>query len=132
MRGTGNRERGTVGIPQPKAVREADALGSACAYPPSAASIAKQCHKRGARPPYQWDEGCEYWWDLSEVACFGRTIPCRGNMGMWQMPESLAAQVTAADALKLRETGNMLGVSLLDHLILESDSRFTIVNARKG
>ena len=52
-----------------------------------------------ARPPYQWDEGCEYWWDLSEVACFDRPIPCRGNVGMWQMPESLAAQVTAADSL---------------------------------
>ena len=52
-----------------------------------------------ARPPYQWDEGCEYWWDLSEVACFDRPIPCRGNVGMWQMTESLAAQVTAADAL---------------------------------
>lgn len=46
-----------------------------------------------------WDEGYEYWWDLSEVACFDRPIPCRGNVGMWQMPESLAAQVTAADAL---------------------------------
>lgn len=184
-----------------------------------------------ARPACQWDEGCEYWWDLSEVSCFDRPIPCRGNVGMWQMPESLAAQVTAADALarcvgeqvataedaarlfqaavpiagrmegffvlplddagcalsapvlvslghengttavdprevfgealkagarsivvahnhpsgdllpsvadiattkKLRETGSMLGVSLLDHLILGSDSRFTIVNARKG
>ena len=37
-----------------------------------------------------------------------------------------------ATTKKLRETGNMLGVSLLDHLILGSDSRFTIVNARKG
>ncbi len=51
------------------------------------------------RPPCQWDEGYEYWWDLSEVACFDRPILCRGNVGMWQMPESLAAQVTAADAL---------------------------------
>ena len=51
------------------------------------------------RPPYRWDEGYEYWWDLSEVACFDRPIPCRGNVGMWQMPKSLAAQVTAADAL---------------------------------
>ncbi len=183
-----------------------------------------------ARPPCQWDEGYEYWWDLSEVACFDRTISCGGNVGMWQMPESLAAQVAAADALarcvgeqvataedaarlfhaavpitgrmegffvlplddagcalsvpvlvslghengttavdprevfgealkagarsivvahnhpsgdltpsvadiattkKLRETGKMLGVSLLDHLILGSDFRFTIVNSSK-
>ena len=33
---------------------------------------------------------------------------------------------------KLREAGNLLGVSLLDHLILGSDLRFTIINARKG
>ena len=44
-----------------------------------------------------WDEGYEYWWDLSEVVCFDRPIPCRGNVGMWQMPSTLAAQVTAAD-----------------------------------
>ena len=183
-----------------------------------------------ARPPCQWDEGYEYWWDLSEVACFDRPIPCRGNVGMWQMPKSLAAQVTAADALarcvgeqvataedaarlfhaavpiagrmegffvlplddadcalsapvlvslghetgttavdprevfgealkagarsivvahnhpsgdltpsradiamtvKLREAGSLLGVSLLDHLILGSDSRFAIVNTTR-
>ena len=46
-----------------------------------------------------WDEGYEYWWDLSEVACFDQLIPCRGNAGMWQMPDPLAVQVTAADSL---------------------------------
>ena len=40
-----------------------------------------------------WDEGYPYWWDLSDVVCFDRPIPCRGNVGMWQMPESLAVQV---------------------------------------
>lgn len=44
-----------------------------------------------------WDEGYEYWWDLSEVVCFDHLIPCRGNVGMWQMPSALAAQVTAED-----------------------------------
>ena len=118
--------------------------------------------------PYQWDEGYAYWWDLSEVACFDQPIPCRGNVGMWQMPDPLAVQVTAAvdpgemfrEALKagarsivvahnhpsgdltpsladiamtakLREAGNLLGVSLLDHLILGSDSKFAIVNTTK-
>jgi DNA repair protein RadC len=52
-----------------------------------------------ARPPYQWDEGYECWWHLSNVVCFDAPIPCRGNVGMWQMPSALAAQVTAADAL---------------------------------
>ena len=46
-----------------------------------------------------WDEGYEYWWELSEVACLDQPIPCRGNVGMWQMPASLSAQVTVADAL---------------------------------
>jgi len=185
---------------------------------------------RSVIAPYQWDEGYEYWWDLSEVACFDQPIPCRGNVGMWQMPDPLAVQVTAADALarcvgeqvataedaarlfhaavpiagaregffmlplddagralsapvlvslgaqtgtaavglgevfrealkagarsivvahnhpsgdltpsladiamtaKLREAGNLLGVSLLDHLILGSGSKFAIVNTTR-
>jgi DNA repair protein RadC len=50
------------------------------------------------RPPYQWDEGYAYWWDLSEVVCFDEPIPCRGNVGMWQMPPVLAERVTETDA----------------------------------
>ena len=46
-----------------------------------------------------WDEGYGFWWNLSEVVAFDRPIPCRGNVGMWQMPSALAAQVTAADRL---------------------------------
>ena len=46
-----------------------------------------------------WDEGYPYWWELSEVVAFDRPIPCRGKVGMWQMPSALAAQVTAADRL---------------------------------
>lgn len=46
-----------------------------------------------------WNEGYPFWWHLSNVACFDSPIPCRGNVGMWQMPSALAAQVTAADAL---------------------------------
>ena len=47
----------------------------------------------------RWDEGYGYWWNLSEIVAFDRPIPCRGNVGMWQMPTALAAQVTAADRL---------------------------------
>ena len=46
-----------------------------------------------------WDEGLAYWWDLSNVVCFERPIPCRGNVGMWQMPSDLADRVAAADQL---------------------------------
>ena len=46
-----------------------------------------------------WDEGYAYWWDLSNVVRLPEPIPCRGNVGMWQMPPELAAKVTAADEL---------------------------------
>lgn len=49
-----------------------------------------------------WNEGYQYWWDLSEVVCFDNPIPCRGNVGMWQMPETLAKMVTAADEIERR------------------------------
>ena len=44
-----------------------------------------------------WDEGYEYWWDLSEIVSFDSPIQCRGNVGMWQMPRELALAVTSAD-----------------------------------
>ncbi len=36
---------------------------------------------------------------MANVVEFDLPIPCRGNVGMWQMPPELAAQVTAADRL---------------------------------
>jgi len=55
-----------------------------------------------SKSPYHrsdfWDEGYRYWWDLSNVVRFDEPIPCRGNVGMWQMPSELAMRVTAADA----------------------------------
>ena len=68
---------------------------------------------RTARPesaPYQWDEGYPYWWRLSEIVSFGRPIPCRGNVGMWQMPSALAAQVSAADRL-VRSVGERIATA---------------------
>ena len=47
----------------------------------------------------RWNEGYPYWWSLSNVVSFERPIPCRGNVGMWQMPTALSAAVSAADAL---------------------------------
>ena len=44
-----------------------------------------------------WDEGYPYWWDLSNVVRLSEPIPCRGNVGMWQMPPDLAAKVSAAE-----------------------------------
>ena len=44
-----------------------------------------------------WDEGYAYWWDLSNVVRLSEPIPCRGNVGMWQMPPELATKVSAAE-----------------------------------
>ena len=44
-----------------------------------------------------WDEGYDCWWDLSNVGRLPDPIPCRGNVGMWQMPPDLAAKVSAAE-----------------------------------
>ena len=46
-----------------------------------------------------WDEGYRYWWDLSEVVSFDQPITCRGNTGMWDLPQALADRVTMADGL---------------------------------
>lgn len=57
-----------------------------------------------------WDEGCDYWWDLSEVVAFDHPIPCRGNVGMWQLPSAFAAHVTAVDRLA-RSVGERIASS---------------------
>lgn len=57
-------------------------------------------YEAGTCATNEWNEGYPYWWKLSEVVCFGNPIPCCGNVGMWQMPSVLAAQVTAADLLE--------------------------------
>ena len=57
-----------------------------------------------------WDEGYDYWWDLSEVVCFERPIPCHGNIGMWQMPPDLATQVNATDFLS-RQIGERIAAA---------------------
>ena len=44
-----------------------------------------------------WDEGYPYWWELSDVVALDEPIACRGNVGMWTMPDELARRVTAAD-----------------------------------
>ena len=54
-----------------------------------------RARERNGREP--WDEGYQYWWDLSNVVRLPEPISCRGNIGMWQMPLELAAKVSAAD-----------------------------------
>ena len=40
-----------------------------------------------------WDEGYPYWWDLSNVARLPEPIPCRGSVGIWLLPPSIAQSV---------------------------------------
>ena len=50
-------------------------------------------YKSKPTPKQEWDEGYRFWWDLSNVQRLADPIPCRGNVGMWQPPKSLAAKV---------------------------------------
>ena len=57
-----------------------------------------------------WNEGYPYWWDLSGVESFDLPIPCRGNVGVLQLPLSLSEQVTAAD-LQERSVGAVIATA---------------------
>ena len=60
-----------------------------------------RARERNGREP--WDEGYQYWWDLSNVVRLPEPISCRGNVGMWQIPTELAAKVEAtAQVLQVR------------------------------
>ena len=55
---------------------------------PEDAALARECRI--------WNEGYRFWWLLSNICRVPEPIPCRGNVGMWQLPDSLAAKVSAA------------------------------------
>ena len=59
----------------------------------------QQTNQPTNQPTINWDEGYPYWWDLSNVVRLPNPIPCRGNVGMWQMPPELATRVAAAECL---------------------------------
>ena len=44
-----------------------------------------------------WDEGYPNWWLLSNVKCLPKPIPCRGNVGMWKLQDSVRAVVLGED-----------------------------------
>ena len=86
-----------------------------------------------------WDEGYPCWWKLSDVVCFDRPIPCRGNVGMWQMPKPLALQVSASDSL-CQTIGKQVKTAddaarvfrLAVHIVSQAEGVFVLpLNARK-
>lgn len=40
-------------------------------------------------PPI-WNEGYPVWWHLTHVRLLAEPIPCRGNVGMWQLSKEVA------------------------------------------
>ena len=40
-----------------------------------------------------WNEGYRYWWRLSNIHKLTSPIPCRGNIGMWQLPTGLSSEI---------------------------------------
>ena len=61
----------------------------ACDYTASHQPTYQPTHQ----PTKSWDEGYPYWWDLSNVVRLSEPIPCRGNVGMWSLPPSIAQSV---------------------------------------
>jgi len=48
-----------------------------------------------------WDEGLPYWWKLSHPVLLRNLIPCRGQLGMWKLPNDVQRQL----AIALRDYG---------------------------
>ena len=67
-----------------------------------------------------WDEGYPYWWDLSNVVRLSEPIPCRGNVGMWALPPSIAQsvceQVHSLQTMDSAETGGWSFVSAIEQV----------------
>lgn len=47
---------------------------------------------KSPNPPI-WNEGYPVWWHLSNVRLLDIPVPCRGNVGMWQLPEEIKKQL---------------------------------------
>ena len=43
-------------------------------------------------PPI-WNEGYPVWWHLTNVRMLTEPISCRGDVGMWQLPENIVKQL---------------------------------------
>lgn len=43
--------------------------------------------------PPVWNEGYPVWWRLTNVRQLEKPIPCRGNVGIWQLPDEIKNQL---------------------------------------
>lgn len=46
-----------------------------------------------APSPPVCNEGYPVWWHLTNVRLLDKPIPCRGNVGMWQLPDVIASRM---------------------------------------
>lgn len=53
----------------------------------------------GARPEEPWYEGYPVWWHLSRIKRLQTPIQCRGNIGMWVLPESVSKTVQETEMM---------------------------------
>ena len=42
-----------------------------------------------APSPPVWNEGYPVWWHLTNVRLLDEPVPCRGNVGMWHLPDEI-------------------------------------------
>jgi len=43
--------------------------------------------------PPVWNEGYPAWWHLTNVLLVDEPIPCRGNVGMWRLPDNVSKEL---------------------------------------
>ncbi len=43
--------------------------------------------------PPVWNEGYTVWWHLANVRLLNEPISCRGNVGMWRLPEDVKKKI---------------------------------------
>ncbi len=46
-----------------------------------------------APTPPIWNEGYPIWWHLTNVRLLDTPLPCRGNVGMWQLPTTISSMI---------------------------------------
>ena len=43
--------------------------------------------------PMIWNEGYKVWWHLSNIKMLQYPIPCKGNVGMWNLPQDISCKL---------------------------------------
>ena len=60
-----------------------------------AVKSAAECSQEELLERQFWNEGYGCWWHLANPLLLSKPIPCRGNVGMWRLPEELSERLIA-------------------------------------